>query len=174
MSDGEAVLLTQRIHHLLEMVATVLGRWPGWSIYGGDFLFVALGTVVPSTLVGVFPMFPPFSVGLASLSWALSLAENGSHCVLPVSELGRYVEEVGGHHWSPPSELVDKGLVGGVVGEGTHHIGVGGVGEFVPFLREPLYVVPKALTALMGAPLEVPGAPGMLVGALKILDEGLP
>jgi hypothetical protein len=109
------------------MVATVLGRWPGWSIYGGDFLFVALGTVVPSTLVGVFPMFPPFSVGLASLSWALSLAENGSHCVLPVSELGRYVKLVHCCPWSFLVKLVDKHFISGVVSEGAHYIRVGGI-----------------------------------------------
>jgi hypothetical protein len=71
------------------------------------------------------------------------------------------------------SERVDEGLVGGVVGDGTHHVGVGGIREFVPFLREPLDLVSEALTALLGAPLEVSGDSGMLVGALKIPDEGL-
>lgn len=54
----------------------------------------------------------------------------------------------------------------------THHVGVGGVREFIIFLQEPPDVVLEALTALSGAPLEVPVSFGVLVGALKIPDEG--
>jgi hypothetical protein len=74
------------------MVATILGWWPGWSICGGEFLFIKPRTMVPSVLVGVLSMLPPFSTGLASVPRALSHVENGSHSVLPVSELGRYVK----------------------------------------------------------------------------------
>jgi hypothetical protein len=55
----------------------------------------------------------------SSCRWAhrhhegFSLAENWPHHIFPVSELGRYVEEVDGRLWSPPSELVDKGLIRG-------------------------------------------------------------
>lgn len=56
----------------------------------------------------------------------------------------------------------------------THHVGVGGVREFILFLQEPSDVVLEALTALLGAPLEVPGSFWVLVGALKIPDEGPP
>jgi hypothetical protein len=74
------------------MITTVLGRQPRWLICGGDFLFVSLGSMVPSALVTVLLTLPLFSTGLANIPWALSLAKNGSHGVLPVSELGRYVK----------------------------------------------------------------------------------
>jgi hypothetical protein len=101
-------------------------------------------------------MFSLLTARLADVTWALFLVEYCPYRVLPVSELGRYVEDIDGHLWSPSSELMDEGLVGGVVGEGTHHIDIGGIGEFIPFMREPLYVVLEALIALLGAPLEVP------------------
>jgi hypothetical protein len=40
----------------------------------------------------VLPTLPFFSTGFAITLWVLSLMENGSHGVLPVSELGRYVK----------------------------------------------------------------------------------
>jgi hypothetical protein len=73
------------------MVTTVLGQWPRWSVYDGDF-FVAPGTVVPSVLVEVFPTFPPFSARLANVLLALSLVENGSHYALSINKHGRYVK----------------------------------------------------------------------------------
>jgi hypothetical protein len=90
--DEETMVWTWRVHQLLEMVATVFGRWPGWSVCGDDFLFVVSRTMVPPTIVGVFPRFPVFSAGLADVTCALSLAKNISHYVLTVSELGRYFE----------------------------------------------------------------------------------
>lgn len=82
--------------------------------------------------------------------WALSLVENCPYCILPISEHGRYVEKVGSRLWSPSPKLMDEGLVGGAVGEGPHHVGIGGVEELIPFLLEPSDVVPEALTSLLG------------------------
>jgi hypothetical protein len=61
-------------------------------ICSGDFLFVASRMMVPSVLVTVLSTLPLFSTGLANIMWALSLAKNGSHGVLRVSKLGRFVK----------------------------------------------------------------------------------
>lgn len=55
-----------------------------------------------------------------------------------------------------------------VLSEGTYHVGVGGVGEFVPLLGEPPDVIPKAFPALLGASLEVPRTPTAFLGSLEI------
>jgi hypothetical protein len=68
---------------------------------------------------------------------------------------------------------MDECLIGCNVGEGTHHIGVGGIRKFVHFLAKPLDVISEAFPTSLGAPLEVPGAPMALVGDLKVPDEGL-
>jgi hypothetical protein len=148
---GEAMILAQRVHQLIEVVAAILGRQLGRAVHGSDFsLFVARGAMVRSTPVWVLPMFPLFTTRLVDVTWALSLIENCPYYILPVSERGRYVEEVGSCLWSPSPKLMDEGLVGGVVGEGTHHVGIGGIGELIPFLLEPSDVVPEALTAPLG------------------------
>jgi hypothetical protein len=94
--------------------------------------------------------------------------------VLPIDELGRYVEEVDSSLWFPLAEFMDECFVGGVVSEGTYHVVVGGVREIVPLLEEPPDVILETFSALLGAPLEVPRASRAFVGALKISDEGLP
>jgi hypothetical protein len=58
--------------------------------------------------------------------------------------------------------------------EGTYHIVVGGVREFVSLLGEPFDVILETLTALLGTSLEVPGAHRTFVGALEVFDESLP
>jgi hypothetical protein len=113
----------------MEMVITILGWWPGWSVRGGDFLFIALGPVVPPALVGVSPMLSHPTAGLAIVVGALSLMENSPYCFFPINKLDCCVEQVRGCPWSPLSKLMDECLISGVVGEGTHNVGVGGVEE---------------------------------------------
>jgi hypothetical protein len=57
---------------------------------------------------------------------------------------------------------VDKFFVGGVIGESTYYVGVGGIEEFVSLLGEPSDVIPEAFPALLGALLEVLRAPRAL------------
>lgn len=130
--------------------------------------------MVPLAPVGVFSTLPLLATWIAGVTRALSFAENRPYCILPVGELGRYVKEIGSCSWPPSPQLVDERLIGSAVGEGAHHVGVGGVGEFVSLLGEPPNVIPEAFPILLGAPLKVPGALGALVGALEVLDEGLP
>jgi hypothetical protein len=135
VEDGKAVILAQRVHQLLEVVVVVLCRQPGWSIHGSDFSFLnACGAVISPMSIGVLLSVPSLPTGLIGVVLAFSLEENHPHRVLPVSELDCNVEEVSGHLWLPPSKLVDQGLIGGAVGEGTHHINVGGIREFISFL----------------------------------------
>jgi hypothetical protein len=117
------------------LVAYVIGPW--WRLF-----FVMSGTVVPLALVGVFPTLPLLSVGLASIVRALSLVKNSPHCILPVSELGWYVEQVCSCPWSPPPKLMDERLICGAIGEGAHYVGVDSIGELVSLLRKLLDVVP--------------------------------
>jgi hypothetical protein len=53
---------------------------------------------------------------------------------------------------------VDGCFVGSVIGEGAHHVGICGVGEFVSLLRKPPDVILEAFSTLLGAPFEVIGA----------------
>jgi hypothetical protein len=135
------------------MVTIALGRWPGQLICGGDFFFTVPGVKVPSVPVRVF------SDALSSRRWvcrchgALSLMIDSPYRVFPVSELGRYVEQICGCPWPSSSELVDECLVSGVVGEGTHYIGVDGIKEFVSLLRKLPNVISEALPILLGAHL---------------------
>lgn len=69
---------------------------------------------------------------------------------------------------------MDEHLVCGAISEGTHHVGVCSVGEFVSFLGESPNVISETLPTLLGTPLEVLGAPRALVGALEVFDEGRP
>jgi hypothetical protein len=57
--------------------------------------------------VGVLSSIHSFTVGFTDVAWAFFLAENCPRHVLPISKLGRNVEEVDDRIWSPPSELVD-------------------------------------------------------------------
>jgi hypothetical protein len=51
--------------------------------------------MVPSALVEVPLTFALFVAWLLGVTWVHSLAENCPYRILPVSELGRYVMEVG-------------------------------------------------------------------------------
>jgi hypothetical protein len=126
-----------------------------WPICGGNFFFTAPRVMVPLVSIGVLPTLPLLTAWFTGVTRALSLAKNCPYYVIPVSELGRYVEEVGSCPWSPPPKLMDECLLGCVVGEGAHHVGVGGVWKFIPFLGKPLDVIPKAFLASLGAPVEV-------------------
>ena len=53
-------------------------------------------------------------------------------------------EEVSGGLWLTSVKFVDESLVGGAVSEGTYHVDVDGVEEFVPCLGEPPDVIPEA------------------------------
>jgi hypothetical protein len=66
---------------------------------------------------------------------------------------------------------VDERLVGGALSEYTYYIGVG---DFVSFMGEPPDVVLETLPTVLGAPFEVLGAHRVFVGALEVLNEGLP
>lgn len=68
-------------------------------------------------------------------------AQNYPYCVLLVSELSRYVEEVGYYSLSPSPKFMDDCLIGCVVGEDTYHVSVGGIVELIPFLGKPLDVI---------------------------------
>jgi hypothetical protein len=106
--DGEVVILTRRIHQLLEMAVVVLRWWPGRRSHGSDFSFLDVrGAVVPLESVGVLLSIPPFTVGFASIAQAFFHAKKHPHCVFPVNELCHDVKEVGGRLWLPPSELMD-------------------------------------------------------------------
>jgi hypothetical protein len=48
---------------------------------------------------------------------------------------------------------IGEGLVSGAIGEGTHYVGISGVGEFISLLRKPPDVIMEALPTLLGAPL---------------------
>jgi hypothetical protein len=87
--DREVVVLARWVHYHLEMVTTALGRW---SVCGGDFLFVEQGMMVPPMLVGVFTTFSFLLVRPVDVTWALPFAENSPHCILPISELGHFIE----------------------------------------------------------------------------------
>lgn len=128
--------------------------------------------MVPPALVKVFPTLI-FTAWFAYVAWAFSLAEDGPYGVLPVSDLGRYVEKISSGIWSPSLKIVEERLVGGVVSEGTCYMGVGSVREFISFLGEPPDVVPEPFPSLLVAPIEVPGAPRMLVSTLEVFYEGL-
>jgi hypothetical protein len=173
VADGEAVILARRVHQLLEMVATIFHRWPGWPICGGDFFFIVPRTMVPSVPIGVLLMLPLLNVGLAGVTQVFSIAENCPHCIFLVGELGCYVEQVDSCSWSPSPKLVDECLVGSVVGEGACYVSVCGIEEFVSLLRKPLDVISNDFSTLLGAPYEVSRASRELVGALDVSDEGL-
>jgi hypothetical protein len=128
------------------------GTLPGWSIHGGNFFFTASRVMVPPVSVGVLPTLPLLTAWFVGVARALSLAKNCPYCVIPVGELGRYVEEVGSCPWSPPPKLMDECLFGCAVSEGAHHVGVG---KFIPFLGKPPNVIPKAFPASLGAHVEV-------------------
>lgn len=96
--------------------------------------------------------------GLAGVVRAFSLAKKCLRCIFSIDELGRNVEQVGCCSRSPSPKLVDGCFVGSVIGEGAHHVGIRGVGEFVSLLRKPLDVILEAFSTLLGAPFEVIGA----------------
>jgi hypothetical protein len=73
-----------------------------------------------------------------------------------------------------PPEFMDESLVGGAISEGTYHVDVGGIEEFISLLGEPMDVTLKTLAALLGTSLEVLRAPKAFVGALEISDKSLP
>jgi hypothetical protein len=153
------------------MVTVIFRWWPGRPICYADF-FIVSGTMVPPTLVGLFLRLL-LAAWLVGVAWAFSLTENGSYDVLPVSKLGRYFEEIDSGHWSPSPKLVNERLIGGVISQGTHYVGVSGIGEFIYFLGEPPDVILEAFPALLGAPLKVPKAPRALVVGLEVSNEGL-
>lgn len=68
---------------------------------------------------------------------------------------------------------MDECFVGGAISEGTYHVGVGGIGEFIPLLGEALDVILEAFLALPGAPLEIPVAPKEFVSAMEDSHKGL-
>lgn len=124
------------------------------------------GTVIPPTLVRVFPMPLLLAVQLVGVAGAFPLAEDCPYHVLVANKLGRNVEEVNGFLWSPLPKFVES-LVSGAISEGTYHVGVG---EFVSLLGEPLDVISETLPSLLGTSLEVPGAPRAFVGAMEVFD----
>lgn len=125
------------------------------------------GTVIPPTLVRVFPMPLLLAVQLVGVAGAFPLAEDCPYHVLVANKLGRNVEEVNGFLWSPLPKFVEESLVSGAISEGTYHVGVG---EFVSLLGEPLDVISETLPSLLGTSLEVPGAPRAFVGAMEVFD----
>jgi hypothetical protein len=131
------------------------------------------GVVVPLTHVKVLPTLPLLVTWFVGIAWALSLAENCPYCILPVDEVGHYIEEVGSCSWSPLPKFMRECLIGCVVGEGTYHVDFGGVGKFIPFLGKPPNAISESFPTFMGAPLEVPGATRALVGCLEVPSEGL-
>jgi hypothetical protein len=93
----ESMILARRVHQLLKVVVVVLRRCSGRLIRVSDFFFLgARGAVISSTSVGVLPLVHSLVVGFTSIVRAFYLMENCPHRVLPISELGRNVEEVGG------------------------------------------------------------------------------
>lgn len=152
------------------MVVAILCRRPGWTIRSRDFSFLGACTW-GGNFFGVYLGAPasPFSCCWARrCRWVFCLSENSPHRVLPVSELGRNVEEIGDCLWSPLSKLMDQGLVGGALGEGAHYISVGGIREFVSFFVRIFGYSPRDF---LWTPLEVPRASGALVGALEVPDK---
>jgi hypothetical protein len=63
---------------------------------------------------------------------------------------------------------MDKRLIGSAMGEGSHHVGVSGIGKFIPFLGEPLDVITEAFPILLCAPLEALGVPRAPIGAQEV------
>jgi hypothetical protein len=64
VADDKVVILTRRIHYLLEMVIVVLCRWPERPIRGSDFSFPgACGAIIPPVSVGVLPSVPSLTIG---------------------------------------------------------------------------------------------------------------
>jgi hypothetical protein len=128
---------------------------PLWRI-----LLHRVGVTVPLAPVVVLLTLPLLAAWFADVARALSLAENCPYCVLPVIELGRYVEEVGSCSWSSPPKFVDKCLVGCAVGDITLHVGVG---KFIPFLG-------GFPCNSLGAPLAVTGTSRAFVGVGKFIS----
>lgn len=144
------------------------------EIRRGDFFLIASGTMIPPMLVEVFPTLLFLPLGSLVPRELFSLRKIAPRRILPVNKLGHYVDEIRGGLWLPSSKLEDERLVGGVVSGDTYYIGVSGIEEFISFLGKPLDVISKTHPALLGVPLEVPGARRALVGALEVSDEGLP
>lgn len=71
------------------------------------------------------------------------------------------------------AKLMNQCLVGGVIGEGTDHVSVGDIGEFVSLLGEPPDVILKAFSTLLNASLEVLRAPEAFISALEISHESV-
>jgi hypothetical protein len=78
--------------------------------------------MVPFMPIRMLLTLPIFAAWLIGVTRALSLAENCPNRILPVSELGRYVEEVDSHLWPPLPELVGEVLIDVVIGEGIQHV----------------------------------------------------
>jgi hypothetical protein len=154
------------------MFATVLRRWHGSAIGGGNLVVITPGAVVPPPFVGVLPMVFLHAACVAGVVRGLPFVENVLHHVFYVSELGRNVEKFGAGPWYPAPMLMDERLVCGAIGEGAYHIDVGGIGELVSLLDASSDIVPEAFPALLDATFEVPRAPRALVGTQEIFDEG--
>lgn len=81
------MILTRCVHQFLETFAIIFGRRPGQSVHGGDLFIVMPSSVVPPSLVGMFPTLPILAVGHVSIVRALSLMENGPYRILPSADL---------------------------------------------------------------------------------------
>lgn len=167
------MILARRIHQLLKAIATIFATCLGRVIRGGNLVFAAPNLVAPLALVGVFSTLFPHADRVADVMWGLPLVVDFSHCIFSVSELGHDVEEVGCGFWPSAAELMIQSLIGGVVGECTNHIGIGGVVEFISLLGEPLDVISEAFLILLDVSFEVLRAPRLFVGALEITHEDL-
>jgi hypothetical protein len=95
------------------MFATVLRRWHGSAIGGGNLVVITPGAVVPPPFVGVLPMVFLHAACVAGVVRGLPFVENVLHHVFYVSELGRNVEKFGAGPWYPAPMLMDERLVCG-------------------------------------------------------------
>lgn len=83
------------------------------------------------------------------------LTENGPHLVLSIGGLCGDDVEVGDGLWLTATKLMHECLVCGFVGEGTHDVGIGSIGQLILFLGKPLDVVLETLHAPLDTFFEV-------------------
>jgi hypothetical protein len=120
-------------------------------------------------LLGVF--------GLAALrgrvvhALALLAIEDGPRHLLAGSKAGSDIEQLVGVDRRAAPELAHEVPTGRAFDESDHDLGLGYAQVLGTALGEAPYEVPKRLTGLLGARLQVPGVPGAHVCALEVPHE---
>jgi hypothetical protein len=128
-----------------------------------QLLVLLLGVATRVTLVGV----------LLPLFLALSIMEDGSHCLLAGGKVGGNVQELPSCAWALVSQLLDQLLAGGPREECSDDISVSNIGQLGALPREVPNVLAESLIWLLAVDPKVLGVARAHIGALEVPHENL-